>query len=138
MNVTTALSLGRSCSEFSSFSLYLRVKLSKGADSQLPNQMCARSQSHCFLGDFCRTQFFHPGLVQTCASVNSKCLSHWCGPTLSKDKKYLNLENCCINRFKAPNTGLGLKQHFGFGFTIFLVMFHWLFQKICNSVISSY
>lgn len=129
MSATSACSLERSSSEFSSTeplnpSYIWKWSYQREQNPSFLIKLCARSQSRCFLDDFHRNWILssQPS-ADTCFSQQQ--VSSPLGWTdiikgqVLKARKCLKLETCWGNWVKAPNTGLGLRRPFGLGLTIF-------------------
>lgn len=148
MSATSAFSLKRSSSEFSSMEPLNPSYIWEWSHQREQNpiiliKLCARSQSHCFLDDFHRNWILS-SQPRADTSFSQQQVSSPLGWTdiikgqVLKARKCLNLEICWGNWVKTPNTELGLRRPFGLGLAIFFVMYRQLLQRICDSVVSSY
>ena len=148
MSATSAFSLKRSSSEFSSMEPLNPSYIWEWSHQREQNpiiliKLCARSQSHCFLDDFHRNWILS-SQPRADTSFSQQQVSSPLGWTdiikgqVLKARKCLNLETCWGNWVKTPNTELGLRRPFGLGLAIFFVMYRQLLQRICDSVVSSY
>ena len=148
MSATSAFSLKRSSSEFSSMEPLNPSYIWEWSHQREQNpiiliKLCARSQSHCFLDDFHRNWILS-SQPRADTSFSQQQVSSPLGWTdiikgqVLKARKCLNLETCWSNWVKTPNTELGLRRPFGLGLAIFFVMYRQLLQRICDSVVSSY